>query len=210
MKSSTISNLDSPSKEPFELIGYQVLVQEVKNNLCGQPTPSNDMLEFNLCPNQWRAIKAILYERDRQDAKWGIQNHTLSYWVGILGEEYGEFCQAVNETVFDNGEKERAKGGADNLIAELTQVAAVAVGAIECIMRNGLDREYARTSALDELKMLKRQCNSVASKTAKIADAKEELSEAIFLARQFTEFMKQARDLPDTEDKELDPWPDYE
>ena len=26
-------------------------------------------------------------------------------------EEYGEFCEAVNETVFDNGNEARKKGG---------------------------------------------------------------------------------------------------
>jgi len=74
-------------------------------------------------------------ERNRENAKWGEQNHPPQFWVGILGEEFGEYCQAVNETVFDNGESERAKGGTDNIILELTHVAAVAVSHIECLLR---------------------------------------------------------------------------
>ncbi len=80
-------------------------------------------------------LKLVDNERNRQDAKWGEQNHEPSKWVAILGEEFGEYCQAVNETVFDNGPSERIKGGSENMIKELTHVAAVAVGAIECIMR---------------------------------------------------------------------------
>ena len=81
------------------------------------------------------ALQLVDNERNRQDAKWGEQNHAPERWVGILGEEYGEYCQAVNETVFDNGPKARLKGGTENMIRELTHVAAVAVGAIECLMR---------------------------------------------------------------------------
>lgn len=81
------------------------------------------------------ALKLIDTERNRQDAKWGEQNHESPKWVAILGEEFGEYCQAVNETVFDNGPSERIKGGSENMVKELTHVAAVAVGAIECLMR---------------------------------------------------------------------------
>ena len=34
-------------------------------------------------------------ERNRQDSKWGTQDHSQQAWVGILGEEFGEYCQAV-------------------------------------------------------------------------------------------------------------------
>lgn len=87
------------------------------------------------CYEQRRAIAMVLEERQRQDAQWGEQNHAPQFWVGIMGEEFGEYCQAVNETVFDNGPIERAKGGPDNMIRELVHVAAVAVSAIECLMR---------------------------------------------------------------------------
>ena len=80
-------------------------------------------------------LEMIKAERNWQDKKWGKQNHELPIWVGILGEEYGEFCEAVNETVFDNGNEARKKGGVENIVKELTQVAAVAVACIENIKR---------------------------------------------------------------------------
>lgn len=84
------------------------------------------------------ALQLVNNERNRQDAKWGEQNHAPQYWTGILGEEYGEYCQAVNETVFFNGEEARKLGGYDNMMKELTHVAAVAVGAMEALMREKL------------------------------------------------------------------------
>ena len=83
-----------------------------------------------------RAFLLIDSERERQDAKWGIQNHPPEKWVGILGEEYGEYCQAVNETIFENGPDAKLKGGYDRMMEELTHVAAVAVSAMESLMRN--------------------------------------------------------------------------
>ena len=81
------------------------------------------------------AIDLIMRERWRQDAKWGEQNHPPALWATILGEEYGEFCEAVNETEFDNG-VHKEKGGYENVMRELTHVAAVAVAAMECLMRH--------------------------------------------------------------------------
>ena len=81
------------------------------------------------------AIMRVKDERDRQDIKWGTQNHAQSQWVGILGEEFGEYCQAVNETYLNNATKKH-EGGYENLLKELTHVAAVAVNAMECLMRN--------------------------------------------------------------------------
>lgn len=83
-----------------------------------------------------KALAFVDAERNRQESLWGEQNHEPQYWVGILGEEFGEYCQAVNETVFASG-KPHNKGGTGNMICELTHVAAVAVQAIECLMRNG-------------------------------------------------------------------------
>lgn len=83
------------------------------------------------------ALHAVIEERQRQNVIWGEQNHDPVYWLGILGEEFGELCQAINETVFDNGPEERKKGGYHNMRAEAVQVAAVAVAFIEM-----LDRRY--------------------------------------------------------------------
>ena len=82
---------------------------------------------------QYNAISEILAERNRQDCKWGEQNHVLEKWVPILGEEFGELCEAINETIFDNGSD---KGGYENVRKEAIHVAAAAVGFLECIERN--------------------------------------------------------------------------
>lgn len=46
---------------------------------------------------QRRIIEKVLEERSRQDKKWGEQNHSAPVWGMIIGEEYGEMCQAINE-----------------------------------------------------------------------------------------------------------------
>lgn len=90
------------------------------------------------------AFTSVSAERYRQDMKWGEQNHAPMEWMGILGEEFGELCQAVNETHFNNGPEEQAKGGYANMRSEAVQVAAVAISFIEA-----LDRRYA-TGSPDE------------------------------------------------------------
>ena len=70
----------------------------------------------------------VLTERSRQDKKWGEQNHLPAYWMTILGEEFGEACQEALRVEF--GAK-----STDDLRAELIQVAAVAVGAVERLDR---------------------------------------------------------------------------
>lgn len=92
-----------------------------------------DVTGFYLSGEQAAVINNVLEERRRQDNKWGVQNHQLGLWTGILGEEYGELCEAINETVFDNGTD---KGGYENIKKEAIQVAAVAVGFLECLERN--------------------------------------------------------------------------
>lgn len=106
------------------------LVMLAADSLHKEENPMNNSIDTRTA-----ALLLVDSERNRQDAKWGEQNHAPERWVGILGKEYGEYCQAVNETVFDNGPEERRKGGVDNMIKELSHVAAVAVGAIECLMR---------------------------------------------------------------------------
>lgn len=78
-------------------------------------------------------IDSVLAERERQDKKWGEQNHIPPIWLGILGEEFGELCEAVNETGFSYGTE---LGGYENMKREAIQVAAVAIGFLECLERN--------------------------------------------------------------------------
>jgi NTP pyrophosphatase (non-canonical NTP hydrolase) len=71
--------------------------------------------------NHWQnnAINDVIIERDKQDEKWGEQNHIPLYWLAILGEEVGEVNKAVLE-------RDR-----EGYRAELVQVAAVCVAAVE-------------------------------------------------------------------------------
>lgn len=84
-----------------------------------------------------KAIEIVMAERTRQNEMWGDQsgNHPFE-WMSILGEEYGELCQAVNESCFKN-KKHPERGGAENVIKEAVQVAAVAVAMIEQFERCG-------------------------------------------------------------------------
>jgi NTP pyrophosphatase (non-canonical NTP hydrolase) len=85
--------------------------------------------------NTGPAVQDVIKERKRQDHKWGEQNHHPVIWTGILGEEFGELCQAINETHFDNGTEAKKKGGYENMRAEAIQVAAVAIAFIEMLDR---------------------------------------------------------------------------
>lgn len=68
-------------------------------------------------------LKEVNLERDKQDQKWGEQNHDGFKWLAILGEEVGECNKAFLE------------GDLKNFREELIQVAAVAVAIIESIDR---------------------------------------------------------------------------
>ena len=69
----------------------------------------------------------IKAERQRQDEKWGVQNHDNKTWLTILMEEVGE---AAQETLRDDPELVML------LVEEIVQVAAVAEAWLESIARN--------------------------------------------------------------------------
>ena len=73
-------------------------------------------------------IKDILEERLRQDEKWGEQNNDPFTYLTILGEEFGEACEAALHTKF-GGHK------ASSLREEAIQTAAVAMAIVECLDR---------------------------------------------------------------------------
>lgn len=79
------------------------------------------------------ALDMVRAERCRQDSLWGDQsgNHPFE-WISILGEEYGELCEAVNETFFSNA-AHPDRGGFEEIVKEAAQVAAVAVAIIETV-----------------------------------------------------------------------------
>lgn len=70
----------------------------------------------------------IKQERQRQDEKWGEQNHHSIVWCAILGEEVGEVNKAALEANFDNT-------SLDNYKDELIQVVAVGCAALEALKR---------------------------------------------------------------------------
>ena len=75
------------------------------------------------------AVQVVLKERERQDKKWGEQNHDIATWLEILGEEYGEACKADLEYRF--GDKSRSK-----ILEEIIQTTAVGLAMIESWIRN--------------------------------------------------------------------------
>ena len=83
----------------------------------------------------------VARERERQDEKWGEQNHDQYLWLAILGEEVGEACQAALNIEFESYEGlEQNRVRVEKYRDELIQVAAVAVAIVECLDRNGGSR----------------------------------------------------------------------
>lgn len=76
-----------------------------------------------------QAEALIRAERERQEAKWGEQNHDDLKWLAILTEEVGELAQAILE------------GNASGIKVERIQVAAVAVAWMECADRREQKKE---------------------------------------------------------------------
>lgn len=74
-------------------------------------------------PDESVALSNILYERKRQDDKWGEQNHRPLYWLAVLGGEFGEACKAQIE------------GNLLRYRNEMVHVAAVALAAVESFDR---------------------------------------------------------------------------
>lgn len=75
-------------------------------------------------------IDDIKMERSLQDEKWGVQFHNIGWWMTILGEEFGETCEAALDFHFNEDDKEQNRA---HLREELIQVAAVAVAVCEAI-----------------------------------------------------------------------------
>lgn len=74
--------------------------------------------------------REVFKERLRQNEKWGRQSHAYGRWLAILGEEFGEVCQAMQQ-----GSQSSKETDADNLYEELIHVAAVASAFAEQVLR---------------------------------------------------------------------------
>ena len=87
--------------------------------------------------NTSEVLQNVLDERHRQDKKWGEQNHTISVYGHIVGEEFGEVSKAIVEILMDEvmystmNHELRVE-----LRKELIQAAATAVAMVECMDRN--------------------------------------------------------------------------
>lgn len=75
------------------------------------------------------ALTLVIKERERQNEKWGEQNHDPFTYLGVLMEEVGEFSQAALHKRF-GGPK------AETMREEAVHVAAVALAIVECIDRD--------------------------------------------------------------------------
>ena len=71
----------------------------------------------------WAVIDDIIAELERQEQKWGTDRvHEPALWAVVLGEEYGEVCRALLER------------DPDAYVAELIDVAAVAISALRSVI----------------------------------------------------------------------------
>lgn len=81
-------------------------------------------------------------ERDRQDGKWGTQDHHPAIYFNILAEEVGETAKEVVDYTHAKDVQTQADRLRD-MRTELIQTAAVAVAMVEAIDR-GLWEDLAR------------------------------------------------------------------
>ena len=72
-----------------------------------------------------KIMSAVTAERQRQNKKWGEQNHESLKWLAIAGEEFGEVAKDILE---DNKSQ---------MLEEIVQLIAVLVAWTECEMRHG-------------------------------------------------------------------------
>lgn len=107
---------------PYELEALK-LYQQVSDTIGGYP-------HREVSPDRKDALCSVLYERFKQDGKWGKQDHPFPLWLAILTEEIGEASKEGLAAHF-NG-----PGSYPNFRTELVQSAAVLLAMIECGDRN--------------------------------------------------------------------------
>lgn len=85
------------------------------------------------------AMLSIARERERQDAKWGPQDHDPFVWLAILMEEAGEFAEcALRTSEAEAGNPDHSVIERAHLRREAVQVAAVALAMIESLDRQDI------------------------------------------------------------------------
>lgn len=117
----------------------------MSKEILGQPESVNEAERKAgfAAPTGSTALANVLYERKRQDQKWGIQNHDPLKWLAICGKEQGEACRAVLEGLAATDTADQAQW-LWKYRDEMVQVAAVAIAAIEAF-----DRRYASVPSND-------------------------------------------------------------
>lgn len=91
---------------------------------------------------QTKIIDDIIKERERQNKKWGVQDHSPEMWITILTEEVGEAAKEACDYFNSNSGNPAAQLEIlKRYRAEVIQVAAVAVQMVEALDRSGDFRE---------------------------------------------------------------------
>lgn len=83
-------------------------------------------------------LREVSFERGRQLKKWGQQDHDPATWLAILTEEVGEVAEEILNMKFGADDPKYPQGSHENYRAELIQVAAVAVAALD-----SFDRQFS-------------------------------------------------------------------
>lgn len=88
---------------------------------------------------QSKILDEIRHERAYQDAKWGVQGHSVETWEEVLREEIGEVFRAYKS------------GNTVEMVSELIQAASVIVAWIEVTAQKlGLDTDEIQSRNWDE------------------------------------------------------------
>jgi NTP pyrophosphatase (non-canonical NTP hydrolase) len=77
-----------------------------------------------------QSLASVLDERERQEQKWGEQNHDPFTYLTILVEEVGEFAQAALHLKYGG-----RYGELNHLREEAIHMAAVSLAIVECLNR---------------------------------------------------------------------------
>lgn len=104
-----------------------------------------------------RAIQMIVKERRRQDEKFGKQDHDPAWWMVIMGEEFGETCEAVCEYRWAeaNPEHKSRQDRIRHAVEEASQVAAVGAAMIQAILRDEYRDEITSVLPSDRMQVAK-------------------------------------------------------
>ena len=116
--------------------------------MANQNNSTNDRPVPQALLDTFLVFNEILQERERQNAKWGEQNHSDEVWALILGEEFGELQKAILErahAVSGNYIGPLSQQPDEQVHTELIHVAAVAYQWLEAMQRR--ERRYSSAEA---------------------------------------------------------------